>query len=158
MTLHLNQTAPAFCLLDQTGVKHCLKDYLDQWLLLYFYPKDDTPGCTTEACALRDCWEEFVKAKLAVIGISIDSATSHTKFANKYRLPFTLLADTDKTVVKQYGVWAEKKFMGKTYLGTDRVSFLINPQGKIAKIYSVVKPDKHAVEVLADWEKMEKKK
>ena len=119
-------------------------------MLLYFYPKDDTPGCTKEACGIRDSFPDFKKLKIAVFGISVDSAASHKKFEEKYDLPFTLLADEKKEVVKKYGVWGKKKFMGHSYEGTLRTSFLIDPQGKIAKIYENVNPVGHAEEVLAD--------
>ncbi|MEK7649387.1 MAG: thioredoxin-dependent thiol peroxidase [Patescibacteria group bacterium] len=142
--------APAFNLPDQSGTNHSLKDYVGKWLLIYFYPKDDTPGCTTEACTIRDSFTDFKKSKIAILGVSTDSITSHEKFARKYQLPFPLLADTDKKMVEAYGVWGEKKFMGRTYMGTRRMSFLINPEGKIAKMYSEVKPKEHADQVLAD--------
>ncbi len=117
---------------------------------MYFYPKDDTPGCTTEACTLRDSLPSFTDAKAAVLGVSVDSVESHKKFAEKYGLPFTLLADEKKEVVEQYGVWGEKSMMGKTYLGTKRTSFLIGPDGTVKKVYENVKPDAHAAQVLAD--------
>ncbi len=142
--------APAFSLLDQSGIKHSLKDYVGKWLLIYFYPKDSTPGCTIEACAIRDSFDNFKKSKITVLGVSIDSIASHEKFAKKFKLPFPLLADTDKKMVEAYGVWGEKKFMGRKYMGISRMSFLINPKGKIAKIYSEVKPKDHAGQVLSD--------
>jgi thioredoxin-dependent peroxiredoxin len=142
--------APAFTLSDQEGKAHTLADYQGQWVLLYFYPKDDTPGCTKEACTIRDAWPKFKKLKIHVFGVSVDSTKSHAKFVDKYDLPFTLLADADKEVVKKYGVWGEKKFMGRTYMGTSRMSFLIDPAGKIAKVYENVKPEEHAAEVLED--------
>ncbi len=145
-----SQKAPDFTLPDQNGEMHKLSDYKGQWVLLYFYPKDDTPGCTTEACALRDNFPAFKKLKAKVFGISTDSVASHQKFANKYELPFTLLADEDKKVVEKYDVWRVKNMYGRKYFGIARVSFLINPDGKIAKIYEKVKPAVHAEEVLAD--------
>jgi peroxiredoxin Q/BCP len=150
----LGSKAPDFNLADQTGKKHTLADYAGQWVLLYFYPKDDTPGCTTEACALRDNLPQFKKLSCIVLGVSTDTEKSHAKFVKKYDLPFTLLADTDKTLVEAYGVWGKKKFMGREYLGTKRISFLIDPQGRIAKVYEEVKPAVHADEVLADLAKM----
>jgi len=150
MKLKLKDSAPKFTALDQDGKTHQLKDYLGSWLLLYFYPKDDTPGCTKEACSLRDNFPDFKKVKTQVVGVSVDSVASHKKFADKYQLPFTLLADEDKTIVKSYGVWGKKKFMGREFMGTLRTSFLIDPKGKIVKIYSDVKPDKHAEEILSD--------
>jgi peroxiredoxin Q/BCP len=145
-----SQKAPDFTLPDQNGEMHKLSDYKGQWVLLYFYPKDDTPGCTTEACALRDNFPAFKKLKAKVFGISTDSVASHQKFANKYELPFTLLADEDKKVVEKYDVWRVKNMYGRKYFGIARVSFLIYPDGKIAKIYEKVKPAVHAEEVLAD--------
>lgn len=150
MKLKQSQPAPDFSLPDQTGQLHSLKDYRGQWVLIYFYPKDDTPGCTTEACGLRDNFPKFKKLKAVVLGISVDTIKSHQKFVTKYQLPFTLLADEDTSVVKKYGVWQNKKFMGREYMGIMRTSFLINPKGKIAKIYEGVKPAEHADEVLAD--------
>ena len=150
MKLNLSQPAPAFSLSDQSGQAHSLKDYLGQWVLIYFYPKDDTPGCTTEACSLRDNFPRFKKLQAVVLGISVDTVKSHNKFATKYDLPFTLLADENKTVVKKYCVWKKKKFIGREYMGIVRTSFLINPKGQIAKIYEGVKPAEHAEEVLAD--------
>lgn len=149
MNLTIGSKAPDFILPDQNGNKHKLSQYKGQWVLLYFYPKDDTTGCTTEACALRDSFPKFKKGAV-ILGVSVDSVASHKKFAEKYQLPFTLLADEQKTVVNKYGVWAEKSMYGHKYMGTLRNSFLINPQGKIAKIYEKVKPAEHANQVLAD--------
>ena len=148
--LKQGQKAPLFTLPDQEGKEHALADYQGQWVLIYFYPKDDTPGCTKEACMIRDSWPKFNQLKVQVFGVSVDSSKSHTKFIQKYELPFTLLADEEKKVVEKYGVWGEKKFMGRTYMGTNRMSFLIDPEGKIAKIYTTVKPEEHASEVLKD--------
>lgn len=125
-------------------------DYLGKWVALYFYPKDDTPGCTVEACSFRDRFSELKRAGIVVLGISVDPVRRHAKFAEKYSLPFTLLADEEKIVVEKYGVWAKKKFMGREYMGTLRMTFLIDPVGKIAKVYEHVRPDAHAEEVLAD--------
>ncbi len=150
MSLTVGQKAPAFNLPDQAGTKHALKDYAGFWVLLYFYPKDDTPGCTKEACSFRDNLPKFKKVDAKIFGISVDSVKKHAKFAEKYELPFTLLADEEKTMVADYGVWGKKKFMGREYMGTMRQSFLIDPKGKIAKIYENVKPEEHAAEVLAD--------
>jgi thioredoxin-dependent peroxiredoxin len=148
--------APAFSAPDQTGTIRNLKEYAGQWVILYFYPKDDTPGCTKEACAFRDGFSKFQKAGIEVIGVSVDSVKRHQKFVEKYSLPFTLLADEDKKIVTDYGVWGEKKFMGRKYMGTNRVSYLINLEGKIAKVYESVKPDQHADEVLADVRELQK--
>lgn len=150
MALRIGDPAPDFTLPDQDGAPRPLSDFRGQWVLLYFYPKDLTPGCTQEACAIRDVWDMFKRNAIAVLGVSTDSTTLHRKFADKHALPFTLLADTERVVVRQYGVWGKKKFMGREYEGTKRISFLINPQGAIAKIYETVKPATHAAEVLAD--------
>lgn len=146
----VGQPAPDFTLLDQDGTPHALSSYKGKWVLLYFYPKDDTPGCTIEACTIRDQFKDFKNIDAVVLGVSTDSVKSHKKFANAYELPFTLLADETKEVVGQYGVFGEKKFMGRTFMGTKRSSFLISPEGKIAKVYEKVKPEHHAAEVLAD--------
>lgn len=152
MKFKIGEPAPDFTLADQNGKEHILSDYKGNKVLLYFYPKDDTPGCTKEACTIRDNFPEFNKLKLKVFGISTDSVKSHSKFAQKYKLPFTLLADEEKKMVKAYGVWGKKKFMGIEYTGTSRTSFLIDEQGKILKIYEKVKPATHAEEVLKDLE------
>jgi peroxiredoxin Q/BCP len=144
------QEAPDFALADQNGTEHALSSYKGKWVLLYFYPKDDTPGCTIEACTIRDQFKDFQKIDAVVLGVSTDSVASHKKFEEKYELPFTLLADEHKEVVGKYGVFGEKKMMGRTYMGTKRTSFLISPDGKIAKVYEKVKPELHAQEVLAD--------
>lgn len=150
MKIKLGAAAPAFTLSDQDGKAHTLSDYNGKWVLLYFYPKDDTPGCIKEACGIRDMFPKFKKMDAVVFGISADSIQKHKKFAKKYKLPFTLLSDEDKTVIKKYGVWAKKKFMGREYMGILRTSFLIDPKGKIAKIYEKVKPEQHAQEALTD--------
>lgn len=142
--------APAFSLQDQFGETHTLAQYKGKWVLLYFYPKDNTPGCTKEACTIRDAWSDFRKKGVVVLGASTDSVKSHAKFAEKFDLPFPLLADEEKTLVKAYDVWGPKKFMGREFLGTKRISFLINPEGKIEKVYLDVKPADHASEVLAN--------
>jgi peroxiredoxin Q/BCP len=152
----VGKKAPAFTLPDQDGKEHSLKDYVGKWVLLYFYPKDDTPGCTIEACTIRDQFKDFKKIGAVVLGVSTDTVASHKKFADAYELPFTLLADEDKEVVEKYGVWGEKQMYGKTYLGTSRTSFLIDPSGKVAKVYAKVKPEKHAAEVIADLKALSK--
>ncbi|GIW69428.1 MAG: peroxiredoxin [Patescibacteria group bacterium] len=148
--LAVGEFAPDFALTDQYGKMRNLSEFLGKWLLLYFYPKDNTPGCTTEACSIRDIWDDFKKLGIEVVGISTDSVESHKKFAEKHNLPFTLLSDPDKEAVQKYGVWGIKSFMGKSFLGTRRTSFLINPQGKIEKVYEKVNPQRHAEEVLQD--------
>ena len=150
MPLKIGDKAPAFSLPDQDGKMHAMKDYVGQWVLLYFYPKDDTPGCTIEACAMRDNLPKFKKMKAVVLGVSADPVKKHAKFAEKYGLPFTLLSDEKHELLEAYGVWAKKKFMGREYMGILRNSYLIDPKGKIAKIYEGVKPKDHAEEVLAD--------
>ena len=150
--LQEGQPAPNFALSDQNGQKHSLSEMKGTWLLLYFYPKDNTPGCTKEACSIRDAFPRFEKLKLTVWGVSLDSVKSHKSFAEKYELPFTLLSDEKKETVKKYGVWAKKKFMGMGYMGTKRMSFLISPRGTIAKIFENVKPEKHANDVLKEFE------
>ncbi len=141
-------TAPAFKTTDQNGETVSLKDLRGQKVVLYFYPKDDTPGCTKEACSFRDAFSRFKKQDIAVLGVSPDKEASHKKFVTKYKLPFTLLADTDHSIAEAYGVWGEKKFMGRTYLGVHRTTFLIDEKGKIKKIFDKVKPEDHASEVL----------
>ena len=148
--LEVGSQAPSFVLPDQNGKIHQLVDYRGKWLLLYFYPKDNTPGCTVEACTLRDNWSEFTKLNASVLGISADSVLSHQKFSTKFALPFPILADEKKSMLQSYGVLAEKSMFGKTFLGIKRSSFLIDPDGKIAKIYKNVKPADHAEQVLAD--------
>lgn len=156
MVINKGSPAPDFTLPDQNGGLRSLSDFEGGWVLLYFYPKDDTPGCTKEACAIRDAFPDFGKLDVTVLGVSVDSVVSHKKFAEKYKLPFTLLADEGKKVVKLYGVWGKKKMMGREYEGTIRTSFLIDPIGVIAKVYENVKPETHAEEVLADLERMAK--
>lgn len=141
--------APAFSASTNGGARVTLADFKGRNIVLYFYPRDDTPGCTKEACAFRDGFADFRKAGAVVLGVSTDPVKAHDKFALKYKLPFPLLADEDKTIVEAYGVWGEKNFMGRNYLGTHRVTFLIGPDGRIRKIWPKVKPDEHAEEVLA---------
>jgi len=138
--LKTGDKAPAFSLPDQDDKTQSLADYAGQWVLLYFYPKDDTPGCTKEACAIRDSFPKFGKLKAKVLGVSADSVAKHKKFVDKYQLPFTLLSDESKDMIKAYGAWGEKKFMGRTYDGIFRTSYLIKPDGTIAKVYEKVKP------------------
>jgi thioredoxin-dependent peroxiredoxin len=152
----LGAAAPAISLKDQNGITRKLSDYKGRWVLIYFYPKDDTLGCTTESCGLRDAFPKFDKLDADVIGISVDSVASHKKFAEKYKLPFTLLADDSKVVVEKYGVWGEKNMYGKKYFGTNRTSFLVDPKGKIVRIYEKVKPAVHADQVLADLKELQK--
>ena len=141
--------APDFTAASQSGGVISLADCKGKNVILYFYPRDDTPGCTKEACAFRDHFAEFTKAGALVFGVSPDSSKSHQKFAEKFKLPFTLLADEEKKIVQAYGVWGQKSFLGRKYLGTYRVTFLIGPDGRIKKIWPKVKPQEHAQEVLA---------
>ena len=145
--------APNFAAKDANGETIRLKDLRGQKVVLYFYPKDDTPGCTREACSFRDAFADFKKRDIKVLGVSKDSEASHSKFAAKYKLPFTLLADPDHSIAEAYGVYGEKKFMGRTYLGVKRVTFLIDEKGKVKKVFEKVKPEEHAREVLEAFEK-----
>lgn len=148
--------APAVTLQDHAGKWRSLSEYKGSWALLYFYPKDDTPGCTKESCALRDDLPQFERLDCAVLGISPDSVESHAAFREKYDLPFPLLADPKKEAIRAYGVWGKKQFMGREYEGVLRTSFLIDPAGYIAKAYRDVKPASHAEEVLRDLEVFQK--
>lgn len=148
--LQIGDQAPDFKLQDQHGNWHKLADYKGKTTLFYFYPKDNTPGCTAEACALRDNLEDLKKDGLTVVGVSGDSVQSHDKFANKYDLPFTLLADPDHGMLEAFGVWGEKKFMGRTFLGITRASFIVGPDLTVAKVWPKVKPLQHVAEV-RDW-------
>jgi thioredoxin-dependent peroxiredoxin len=141
--------APDFTVETSGGGRLSLADFAGQNVILYFYPKDDTPGCTKEACAFRDAYDDFKKRGAVVFGVSTDPVKSHDKFVKKFKLPFTLLADVEKKIVDAYGVWGEKSFMGRKYMGTFRVTFLIGPDGRIKKIWPLVKPEEHAAEVLA---------
>jgi peroxiredoxin Q/BCP len=148
--LKIGQKAPEFSLPDQEGKIHSLKDYKGSKVLLYFYPKDDTPGCTTEACNFRDGYDEFKKMGLVILGVSADSVKSHKKFAEKFNLQFPLLSDESKDTINAYEAWGMKKFMGREYEGIFRKSFLINEEGNIEKIYDEVKAKEHAEEVKGD--------
>ena len=148
--LNVGDTAPDFTLSDQFGEIHQLSDYRGKKVVLYFYPKDDTPGCTKEACSFRDNFQEYRKRKMVVLGVSKDSTKSHVKFSEKYSLPFTLLSDDNNEVSQAYGVWGLKKFMGKEYYGINRMTFIIDENGQILRIYEKVKPENHAEEILAD--------
>jgi peroxiredoxin Q/BCP len=141
--------APDFTGKDQDGNKVKLSDYKGKRVVLYFYPKDDTPGCTKEACSFRDADDVFNAKGIKVFGVSTDDEKSHQKFISKFQLPFDLLADTDKKIVEKYGVWAEKSMYGRTYMGTLRKTFLIGEDGKIVKIFDKVKVAEHADEVLS---------
>jgi len=146
--------AKDFNLQDQNGEYHKLADYRGKWLLIYFYPKDDTPGCTKEACNFRDAINEFAKREVTIVGISKDSIDSHKKFADKYSLNFTLLSDPGHLVIESYGAWGIRKFMGKEFTGTRRNSYLINPTGKMAKEYMSVNPLTHFEQILGDLDQL----
>lgn len=146
--LKIGEKAPSFTFAENG--KTVRSEEMSSPYLVYFYPKDDTPGCTKEACAIRDTWSEFESAGLKVIGVSKDSEKSHDKFREKYSLPFPLIADTEMELAKAFGVFGEKKFMGRVYDGVHRMSFLIRADGTILKSYPKVKPDAHAAEVLKD--------
>ena len=155
MKLKIGSYAPDFELPDQNGKVRRFSEYKRKWVLIYFYPKDFTPGCTTEACSFRDSFKDLQRVGVEIIGISTDSVASHLKFVQKHDLPFIILSDREKTVVKLYDVWKLKKFLGKEYFGTIRTSFLINPQGKVAKIYEKVNPNIHSKEGLEDFKNLE---
>ncbi len=146
--LNEKEKAPEFELQDENGKVHKLSDYAGTPIVLYFYPKDNTPGCTTEACSFRDNYSAYEKENVQILGVSVDSVKSHKKFQEKYSLPFPLLADVDHKVVEQYGVWKEKKMMGRTYMGIARTTYLIDGKGIIAKVFENVKPSEHSQEVL----------
>ena len=141
--------APDFAVNDGEGKTVRLKDLKGKKFVLYFYPKDDTPGCTKEACSFRDSWSKFKRRGIEVFGVSLDSEKSHQKFTEKYSLPFRLLADTDRKLSESFGTYGKKKFMGREYMGNHRMTFLIDEKGKIKKIFEKVKPEDHAEEVLA---------
>jgi peroxiredoxin Q/BCP len=144
--------APPFSAVAQDGRRVSLADFKGRPVVLYFYPRDHTPGCTREACAFRDAFAEFQKRGAVVLGVSVDDVASHRRFAEKHALPFLLLADPDKAIVRAYGVWGTKTFLGRKFQGTHRVTFLIGPDGRIRNIWRKVKPDTHAAEVLAALE------
>jgi thioredoxin-dependent peroxiredoxin len=141
---------------DQHGAVHTLSQYLGKWVILYFYPKDDTPGCTKEACNFRDGMAEFQKLGAVILGVSKDSVESHKKFAEKYNLNFPILSDEDKSVMIEYKAWGRKSFLGKEYDGTLRTTYVIDPTGEIRKIYKSVEPFGHATEILSDLQSIMK--
>ena len=151
IVLQQGDKAPAFKAKDQDGNLVSLKDFKGKKVALYFYPHDDTPTCTTEACNLRDNYEQLLQNGIVILGVSEDSAAKHKKFGQKHSLPFTLLADEDHKMLDAYGVWAEKKFMGKTHMGTLRTTFLINEKGKIEHIIEKVESKNHAAQILGTW-------
>ena len=146
--------AKGFALTDQNGKIHKLSDYKGKWVVLYFYPKDDTPGCTKEACNFRDSFEKLQGMNVQILGVSKDTVASHKKFAEKYNLNFPILSDESAKVIKMYDAWGEKKFMGKTFEGTLRTTYLISPQGGIVKVYKKVNPLTHSSEIISDLMKL----
>lgn len=148
LLLEVGKKAPDFSLLNQDEKKISLKEFLGQKVVLYFYPKDDTSGCTKEACSFSDDLPKFTKIDAVIIGVSPDSVKSHKKFSEKYKLKFDLLADEEKKVVEKYGVWKEKSMYGRKYMGVERTTFIIDEKGKIKKIFNKVKVDGHNKEVL----------
>ncbi len=150
ITLKEGDKAPAFTAPTNGGSEVSLKDFKGQQVILYFYPKDNTPGCNKEACAFRDSHKKIIRKKAIVLGVSVDPVKAHDKFVDKFDLPFALVSDEDKKIVNAYGVWGRKKFMGREFDGTHRVTFLIDEKGKIKKIWPKVKIDIHADEVLAE--------
>jgi peroxiredoxin Q/BCP len=149
MPISAGQPAPTFTLLDEKETQHSLSDYRGKPVVLYFYPKDDTPGCTKEACGFRDDYSAYEKAGVEILGVSPDSPKSHAKFKAKYDLPFHLLADTEKEVLKAYDAWGLKKSYGREYEGVLRTTFLIDSDGNIAKVFKNVRPAGHSEEILA---------
>jgi peroxiredoxin Q/BCP len=147
--LTVGAQAPEFTAIDQDGETRSLSDFRGKKVILYFYPKDNTSGCTKEACAFRDQFAAFRQLDVEILGVSVDSASSHKSFAQKYALPFTLLADPEKRLVEAYGVWGEKNLYGRKYMGTNRVTYVIDEAGKVAAVFPKVKPEKHAGELLA---------
>lgn len=148
--------APDFSLPDQSGNVQTLKSYAGKWLVLYFYPKDDTPGCTTEACSFRDERDAIAEfGQTEVVGVSKDSVASHKKFAEKHHLNFTILSDTEHKTIEAYDSWKPKKFMGREYMGTERNTFIISPEGQIAKEYLGVNPKEHAAQIIADLKNLQ---
>lgn len=147
--INVGDQAPDFTLHSDGGEEVTLSALRGKQVILYWYPRDDTPGCTAEACAFRDAYGEFQRAGAVVLGVSTDTVKSHEKFKTKYSLPFPLLSDPDHAVATQYGVWGEKKFLGKQFMGINRVTFLIDKQGVVKQVWPKVKPEAHADEVLA---------
>jgi len=151
MNLKPGDKAPDFTVNDQNGNSVSLHDFKGKKVVLYFYPKDNTPGCTAEACNIRDNYAALKNKGIVVLGVSVDSEKKHKNFEKKYSLPFTLLADVDKKIVNEYGLWGEKKLWGRAYMGTYRTTFLINEQGKIDKIIDKVDTDNHTAQIMEEW-------
>ena len=147
--IEVGKPAPDFALKTDSGETISLESLRGKPVVLYFYPKDDTPGCTAQACGIRDAWGKFERAGAVVLGVSPDDERSHAKFKEKYELPFALLADTGHSTAEEYGVWKEKSYAGKTYMGVERSTFVIDADGNVAKVIRNVKPDRHADDALA---------
>ncbi len=156
MTLTAGVSAPDFRLPDENGEMRSLKDYRGKPVVLYFYPKDDTPGCTTEACNFRDDYSQYEAAGVEILGVSPDTSEKHTRFRTKYDLPFTLLADANHKVCDLYGVWGPKMLAGRSYEGVLRTTFLIDEKGQIVKVFEKVKPANHSEEILEELKSLEK--
>lgn len=152
--IEIGKKAPAISLPDSFGNKRTLKEFLGKKIILYFYPKDNTPGCTTEACDFRDTFSEYKNLDAVVIGVSPDSVKSHKKFVDEFKLPFILLSDEEKTVIEKYDVWKEKSMYGKKYMGVERTTFLIDAKGIVRKIYEKVKVPGHVEEVYKDLQEI----
>lgn len=148
--LETNDIAPAFSLPDETGTMRSLDEFRGQWVVLYFYPKDDTPGCTKEACTIAEVYQDFGRYGAVVLGVSKDDPESHRNFKEKYELPFTLLSDESTEMIAAYGAWQERSLYGRKFMGTVRMTYLIDPDGMIAKVYPKVSPTEHAAELLRD--------
>jgi len=149
--LEIGNKAPAFSLVDETETTRTFDDYKGQWLVIYFYPKDNTPGCNAEACNLRDNYDDLLGRGFKIIGVSADPAASHLKFREKFSLPFPLIPDVEKRVISDYGIWGMKKFMGKEYMGIHRTTFVISEEGKIEKIFTKVKTKDHTRQILDEF-------
>lgn len=148
--LDIGTKAPDFTLLDQDGQNRSLAEFTGKWVVLYFYPKDDTPGCTKEACTIAEIYNDFTALGAVVIGVSADSPESHKKFREKYNLPFTLLSDSSAKMMKSYGAWKKKFMFGRNFLGIQRMTYIINPEGVIDRVYPKADPANHALELLKD--------
>lgn len=155
-TLKVGQKAPAFSLKNSDGKTVKLSDFKGKKVVLYFYPRDMTPGCTTEACNFRDDYSALQKKGVEVIGVSADDVASHKKFADKYSLPFTLVSDPEHAMIEKYGAWAEKSMYGKKYWGVARITYLIDEEGKIAHVFPKVKPDTHSQEIIGILDSLNK--
>jgi len=150
MALQAGIQAPEFTLQDQSGNEHNLTQYRGKWVVIYFYPKDDTPGCTKEACSFRDNFEALKERGIVILGVSKDTVVSHKKFADKYNLSFPLLSDESLEMIRNYEAFGKKKFMGKEFDGIFRITYIVDPEGIIRKVYEQVKPEEHAQEILRD--------